>query len=238
MMSDDYHRTEAQLDRDRAALAAALAALRGRVSPGGLMAQGAALMTRGAWGAARGMAKGNPIAAALTGAGALWLGLGGRRKAPETPPDAPWMAEADRLHDRADAMTDEIDAAESDGTLPGDEARLARDDIRNALSKDLVRVLGQGLEALSPAERDAALAVRERVAAERYALVPEAGFLARHPAWGGLLAAGAMAAAAAFFAPRRSRREAAQMEALLRDLDRAQDRLDALTDRLSDRTRR
>lgn len=237
-MRDDYHRTEVQLDRDRAALAAALAALRGRVSPAGLMAQGAGLMTRGLWGAARDAARGNPLATALSGAGALWFGLGGQRKAPDTPPDAPWMAEADLLHDRADAMTDEIDAALDNGTLADRDAREARDEIRAALAKDLVGVLAQGLEGLSPAERDAALAVRERVAAERYALAPGGGVLGRHPVLGGLLAAGAMAAAAALFAPRRSRRESAQMDALLRDLDRAQDRLDALTDRLSDRAGR
>lgn len=148
------------------------------------------------------------------------------------------MIEADLLHDRADAMADEIDAAEREGHLPAAEARAAQDDIRAALAKDLVRVLGQGLEALSPAERDAALAVRERVAAERYALVPEGGLLARHPALSSLLAAGAMAAAAALFAPRRSRRDAAQMDDLLRSLDRAQARLDAMTDRLAERERR
>lgn len=94
-----------------------------------------------------------------------WEDEGGPVKQP--PSTAPahlddWMVEADRLRDRAGVMLGQINkAARKGGAMAGDLAR-HRTEVMSALTTDVRRALGRGLEGLSDTARSAALKTREQ----------------------------------------------------------------------------
>jgi hypothetical protein len=133
----------------------------------------------------------NPVALAISAVGLAWLILGRRKDdAAETPTlagtryeavtrwedeggpvlDRPpvralqddWTAEADRLRDRAAGMLRQINAATRRASAPVAELALRRAEVMAALTSDVRRVMGHGLEGMADATRHAALTARER----------------------------------------------------------------------------
>lgn len=223
----DPRRIAAQLEHDRAALRLTMASLRQRIMPDPAMRDGVGLLRQSAMAAAKvagRTASANPLATALIGAGLVWLSWGGRKAARgAAAADLPaWLAAAEDLQDRANAMLADIDAAAGRAGLALDEIEEARADVRGALARDLERALSRGLDDLDPEERQAALAVRE-ARLSRHLGLPEArkpGLFTANSALGGAAIAGAAAALAAYLKPRSAAPSAADLrnEALLRDL--------------------
>lgn len=130
----------------------------------------------------------NPVGLALTAVGLAWLILGRRNGVqaeasalagtkfeaqarwedeggpvadlPET--DALWIEEADRLRARASGMMARINTAVRDNLAPAAELAKSRSDIAASLAKDVRRVMARGLEGVTGAARDTAMATRER----------------------------------------------------------------------------
>ena len=134
----------------------------------------------------------NPLALAVSAVGLAWLILGRRTKDstadPQSlagtqfeamtrwedeggpvapPPPVPvrhddWMIEADRLRERAAGMFARIDAASRQRGAPLAELAQRRADVMVALTTDIRRVLGRGLDGMADTARHAAQTARER----------------------------------------------------------------------------
>lgn len=182
---------EAQLEQDRAALAASLIALQDRLSIDALWSDGVALAKSKVAPLGQALVNAvyaNPIAVALTTSGLGWLGFGNRasrRTEPSSPTDPRfdavsrwedeggqiadpayhdfgWIAEADDLCARAAQMLGQINAAGRAGLAPAKVLADCRADVMAALTKDVRRVMAQGLEDMGHEARDRAVATRER----------------------------------------------------------------------------
>ena len=133
----------------------------------------------------------NPIAVALTAVGLAWLILGRRgplvptdtplpgthvdavarwedeggpvtETLTETPgTDDAWIADADQLRRRANALLTQIDTALRTDTAPIAALQGHRADIIAALTRDVRRVMARGMDHLSPKARALALTARE-----------------------------------------------------------------------------
>jgi hypothetical protein len=134
----------------------------------------------------------NPVALALSAISLAWLILGrrggdtsadpqslartrfeavtrweneGGPVAPEPPLAArhdDWTKQADRLRDRAAAMIARINTAARQRGAPVADLARHRTEVMAALTTDVRRVMGRGLEGMTEAARNAALASRER----------------------------------------------------------------------------
>ena len=182
---------EAQLELDRAALAASLIALQDRLSIDALWSDGVALAKSKVAPFGQVLVNAvyaNPIAVALTTSGLGWIGFGNRasrRSVPSQPLDARldavsrwedeggqiahpahqdfgWIVEADDLCARAAQMLGQINAAGRAGLAPAKVLEDCRADVMAALTKDVRRVMAQGLEDMAQDARDRAVATRER----------------------------------------------------------------------------
>ena len=197
-ISQNPRHIEAQLDRDRDALSAALEALRDRFSPDNLWSDGQALLKANAGPYTQALdtaVRANPVALALAAVGVAWLVLG-RRGLPEgdnsvlagtrfeaearwedeggpvcdlPDADALWMEKADRLRLRADGLIGRINAALRDGLASANALTQNRRDVMASLALDIRRVMATGLEGLTGSARDAAMAARERAYVMRIA---------------------------------------------------------------------
>jgi hypothetical protein len=219
---------ERALTAERAALAGTLAALRDRLAPGSLMADGrAALRAEAGPMVARldRAIRAQPVAAAVAGVALAALVLG-RRTDPGTAeptlagtrfealtrwedeggppapdpvaPDQDWLVEAQGLRKRARELLARIDDAARRGLAPAAELAAHRTAVLAALACDTAAALGRGLGDLTGAARDQAILARERLYRSR--LAEAAGSAAAdHPLATGLAVAGLGAVTACLF---------------------------------------
>lgn len=201
---DDVAEIEAELSRDRDALASALGSLRQSLTAEALLGSASSMIKRNASGYALAVdaaVKANPAAVALTGVGLAWLILGKRDKAPEIDPSTlsgtkfeavsrwedeggpafdpvdpndDWIDAADALRDRAAQMIAKIDRAARYGLASAADLAASRAEVVASLTKDVRRVMGKGLESLSEQARGAAIAAREATYNARLSNVPDA----------------------------------------------------------------
>lgn len=204
---DEPARIRAQLERDRAALVNALQGLRDRLTPGGVLREGASGLLRGSKSpyahALDEAVRSNPLALALTGAGLAWLAFGRNRD--ENPikhaavaqpvDDDDWMAGVETLRTRARALLRRIDDAERRGLAGAEELSRHRDEVITALAQDMRQAMGRGLDGLDAAARAATMAAREAALTAR--IESETAATPHTPVLGGALLAAAGAALAA-----------------------------------------
>ena len=166
--------------------------------------------------------RGNPMAVALTAVGLAWLILGRRHPVAvddiplpgthveavarwedeggpvtetltETPGiDDLWIADADRLRRRANALIAQIDTALRKNTAPAAELFRHRGEVIAALTTDVRRVMARGMDHLTDDARRLALNGRERA----YALHVQTPRSARVPRTDGSLSSAVAFAAA------------------------------------------
>ncbi len=94
-----------------------------------------------------------------------WEDEGGPVTDPQMPVPAAlddWTIEADKLRSRAAVMLDQINKATRKGSASAGELAHRKAEVLSALTKDVRRALGRGLEGLSETTRNAALAAREQ----------------------------------------------------------------------------
>jgi hypothetical protein len=187
----DPEALEAEIARDRAEIAASVAALKGHLSTDALLLRGAIAARSQIAGAARavgGTARDNPIAAGLIVAGVAWLILGRKGKTEPEPPLAgskfdaltrwedeggPPSPETEPDPDPEDDWLEEARslrdrAAEALKKLeaaakqvPAAETLRARSAVMAAYSADLATALRRGLGGLSAAAQDRIVAARD-----------------------------------------------------------------------------
>ncbi len=224
--SGDPVQIEADLVRERAALAGTIDSLRSSLTTDNLMEDALAFakakigpMTQ----AVDGMVRGNPVAAAVTAAGLAWL-LFGRKRGPaatgdalagskyqamsrwedEGGPVAPlpdaddaWVAVTDDLHSHAKAALADIDAAARAQLRPAADLARERATVIAALAKGATQAMARGLEGLSVEARATIVTARERAYAARTAVTQNgAALIEEHPLLAGALALAAGAAVA------------------------------------------
>lgn len=168
---DHPGRIEADLARERDELALALAALRDRLRrPADPGRNGFAATAAPVAKAAGRAVQAWPLASAIAGAGAAWLGWRAlnalRRTGGEAMPE--WLVEAGELHDRAARLRARIEAAEAAGDLGPDEAGDSLAEVEEALKKEVRHLMGRGLDGLEAEARAAALAAREEAWQAKY----------------------------------------------------------------------
>lgn len=192
MSEQSLSRIEGELERDRAALAQALAALRDRMRPASLLSRGAASLTSGAaavvaratGGGMRASARedGTPSATAegpaLAGtrfeALSRWEDEGGLPASEPDDPDEDWLAEAQRLRVRALELLARIDEAARRGLAPAADLARHRAEVLAAFAAETTVALGRGLDTLGGQARAQAIAARERVYVARVAVARRA----------------------------------------------------------------
>ena len=94
-----------------------------------------------------------------------WEDEGGPVTDPQSPTPArldDWAIEADRLRDRADAMLAQIKQATRKAGAPLAELARHRAEVMSALTTDVRRAMGRGLDGLGGTARSAALTAREQ----------------------------------------------------------------------------
>ncbi len=119
---------------------------------------------------------------------------------PPTAPSSPddWTIEADRLRDRATRLIDQINDAVRKGIAPAADLARHRTDVLEALTRDVRRALGRGLEEMAEPARAAVLSARERAyEAHLLARRKTAGALGDRPLTGAVVLAGVGATVAA-----------------------------------------
>ena len=189
MRSLDSDEIEAQLDQDRAALQVSLLALQERLSFDALWSDGVTLAKAKIaplGKAVSGAVLSNPLAVALTASGLGWLRSGHKSKADARVPrldariravsrweddgghiagpsasDFDWIDKADALCARAAGMLAQINTASRSGKVSARVLQDSRADVMAALTKDVRRIMTQGLQDLEHDARDRALAKRE-----------------------------------------------------------------------------
>lgn len=161
--SSDPRKIEADIERDRAALASSLDALADRFSADSLTRDAVGLLRDNAAGLTRSVdrvVRSNPLAVAVTGVGLAWLLLGGRRD-----PQPPIDTLSGTLHEALSRWDDDggpvpEDAAPFEGT-PADlaaEADWSRagDSLRRRANEALRRIEARARQGLTPAREIAA----------------------------------------------------------------------------------
>ncbi len=189
-MSDQTREIEQSLEQDRMALAESLVALRERLAPATLVAQGkeaimsraqpllsrldSTVMARPAVAAVAGVAVATLVfgrhretsVAAQVGskfeAVSRWEGEGGPV---DNPPEVheEWLTEAHGLRARATKMLHQIEDAAKRGLAPAVSLAKHRAEVTSALASDTKAALGKGLESLTDAARAEAYEARERI---------------------------------------------------------------------------
>lgn len=188
---ESAHQIEARLDADRTALAASLGVLRDRMSFDALWSDGVSLVKANAEPYVNALdraIRANPIAVTLTAVGLAWLALGRRNSQTDDPSSlagtrfealsrwedeggpvaAPpilsedWVAQADRLRDHSAVLLARINTAVRDRLAPAAELARSRAEVLAALTQDVRHVMGQGLETMTAAARETAIATREQ----------------------------------------------------------------------------
>jgi hypothetical protein len=171
-VENESARIRAQLARDRAILTASLQGLRARLTPGGLLREGAADLLRGSTSpyaqAMEDAIRANPVALVLTGAGLAWLAFGKRK---DTGADddilaadlaqADWNSEVETLRVRAATLLRRIDAARRGGLASDAELEQHRAEVVTALAHQVRQAISRGLAALSDEAKAAEIAARE-----------------------------------------------------------------------------
>lgn len=216
----DPEKVEAQLEQTRAELQAALAELRDRLTPEGLVSElmrkarsglnietaarsagsSAKQLLGGATASALPLAKlagssirANPVASAVAGAGLAWLAYSSFKARRDAPPEAlpEWLVEAESLLERAEELRERIAQAKQAGAFADHEAEDSLADVERSYQQELRLVMGRGLDALDAETRAAALAARETAFDKRHGKGGDTGFKL-----GGVLSYGALIAAA------------------------------------------
>lgn len=222
---------ERSLQADRQALAVSLAALRDRLAPATLLAEGkAAVRSQAAPLVAHldSAVRAQPLAAAVAGIALAAVVLGRRRETALDPTpslagtrfealtrwedeggppmpepvdaDEDWLADAMSLRARAADLLARIDDAARRRLAPEADLAMHRAAVTAALARDTAKALGRGLESLTGAARDAAIAGRQRLYLRRIALADSAQrTVADHPVASGLALAALGAATACLF---------------------------------------
>jgi hypothetical protein len=182
---------EQSLEAERQALAASIAALTDRFAPAALFAQGKSALRNQALpllGQIDGAVRSQPLAAAIAGvaiatlvfsprttrspkiptlAGSQfealtqWEDEGGTTLPDPVEPDDDWLVDAIGLRSKATDLLSRIDDAARRRIVPAAELATHRAAVIAALARDTARTLGDGLESLSGAARESAIAARE-----------------------------------------------------------------------------
>lgn len=189
--------SDAKLARERDDLREALAELRDRIAPQGLVSDltdklrrgfnlgslgetagsGAKHLLKGVNAGATPLvkmagsaAKANPVAAALVGAGAAWLAYSAVKSHRAAKEEAlpEWLREAGSLQERAEALRDRIAEAEEKLSFSREEAQESLEEIDETFARELRRLMGQGLDGLDAETRKAAFAAREAAFDKHY----------------------------------------------------------------------
>lgn len=224
--SDDPARIEAEIARERAALAGTIESLRHSVSTEKLIDE-AVQFAKAKFGpmtqAVDGMVRGNPIAAAVTAAGLAWLLFGrsqgssvagdilagskyeamsrwedeGGPVAPLPDADDAWISETDNLRSQAKAALAEIDTAATARLRPAVDLARERAAVIAALAKGATNAMARGLEELTVESRAKIMSARERAYNARTTIAQNGSALIdEHPFLAGALALAAGVAVA------------------------------------------
>lgn len=228
MGESEKHDLERSLEQERAALAQSLTALRDRLSPSTLVADGKqALSAQVGPMVSRldGMVRAQPLVAAVAAVAVAALVLGRHRErdakigrkfealarwedeggppAPESVgPEEEWMTEAHGLRERAVGLLRQIDDAARRKLVPAADLAKHRAEVMYALAQDTTTALGRGLDSLSETARHQALLARERMYLARINLADTSrDMVGDHPLAVGAAAAVAGAALGCMFRP-------------------------------------
>lgn len=204
MSQETIHDIERSLERDRVALAQSLVALRDRMRPANLVAEGKDALLQQASPILNRVdeaVRGQPVVAALAGvalaalifgrravsdveaAGTVpamagtkfealtrWEDEGGPPAPEPADPDEDWLSEAQGARETARGLLRQIDDAARRGLAPAALLAKHRAEVVSALAVETKAALGKGLESLSGAAREQALAARERIYLGRVAI--------------------------------------------------------------------